>query len=84
MLSDCTRRVRKYAAGGLTAGGLICWGGLNVIQHRVPMNQMQRIIWTLSGGLIGMGMATSVAGTHAMKQLVAMPNSPIADVARKL
>jgi hypothetical protein len=84
MLSDCTRRLRLYATGGAVVGGATCWGAIKVLAARAPMNRMQRWIWTLSGSLIGMGMATSVAGTHSMKQLVSTPNSPLADVARKL
>lgn len=84
MLSDCTRRLRLYATGGAVVGGATCWGAIQVLAARAPMNRMQRWIWTLSGSLIGMGMATSVAGTHSMKQLVSTPNSPLADVARKL
>ena len=84
MLADCTRRVRKYVSWGLVTGGLSAWSVVKMLEGRAPINRMQKGIWTLSGCLVGAGMATSVAGMHSMKQLVEMPDSPIADVARQM
>jgi hypothetical protein len=84
MLRQCTSRLRLYATAGLIGGGSVVAAVLRVSQQRIQFDRMQKITWIACSSVVGAFIGVQTAGPACLKQLVALPSSPMATEARRL
>ncbi len=84
MLRQCTSRLRLYATAGLFGGGSVVAVVLKVSQQRFQFNRMQKITWIACSSIVGAFIGVQTAGPVCLKQVVALPSSPMANEARRL
>jgi hypothetical protein len=84
MLRQCTSRLRMYATAGLIGGGSVVAAVLKVSHQSVQFNRMQKVTWIACSSVVGAFIGVQTAGPACLKQVVALPSSPMANEARRL
>eukprot|EP00960_Hanusia_phi_P068158 766772-Hanusia_phi.AAC.9 len=82
MLRDATKNVRVFALGGMFGTSALVFA---TIQRMLPtMAKWQKATWVCSLGAIGAYAGIHFAGPNCLKKLVLLPDSKLADEARRI
>jgi hypothetical protein len=84
MLRQCTSRLRLYTAVGFIGAGSLVSAVLRVSQKSIQFNRVQKITWIACSSVVGAYIGLQTAGPACLKQVVALPSSPMAVEARRL